>query len=206
MYRPAAFAIDDPARLRRFIRDNPFATVAAAPQGRVVFAYAPVIVDDDGMRFHLAAANPLAQMSDGARLSFSVLGPHAYVSPDWYESKSRVPTWNYCAVEGEGVVRRLDRDALRELLVDLSAAEETRLAPKDPWTIDQVPEDRMETMLTAIVGFAVRFETLAGKFKLSQNVSAQDAAGAIAGLDARGDAAGAAVAAAMRTARAATGP
>ena len=25
-------------------------------------------------------------------------GPHAYVSPRWYEEKERVPAWNYAAV------------------------------------------------------------------------------------------------------------
>ena len=202
MYRPPAFAIDDRNALLAFLRDHPFATLAAVVGGSVQFAYAPVIVSEDGTaRFHLARNNPLAALADGARLRLSFLGPHAYVSPDWYRSEGMVPTWNYSAVEGEGAVRRLDEAALRTLLADLSAAEEAHLLPKKPWTVDKVPAAKMATLLNAIVGFSLRFEMLQGKFKLSQNIEPEDAAGAMQGLEARGDAQSVAVAGAMRGAR-----
>lgn len=197
MYRPPAFAVDGRETLHAFVRAHRFATLAAAVDGDVRFAYAPVVLDGDTVRFHLAAANPLAKIADGARLRLSFLGAHAYVSPDWYASDGKVPTWNYRAVEGAGVVRRLDGEALHRLLVDLSAAEEAHLAPKAPWTVDKVPADKMAMLLKAIVGFALTFETLEGKFKLSQNVSAADHAGVVAGLGARGDAQSRAVAQAM---------
>jgi transcriptional regulator len=202
MYRPAAFAVDDAGRLRDFIRDHPFATLAAVVAGAVAFAYVPVVVDADGtVRFHLARGNPLAQLADGAVMRLSFLGADAYVSPDWYASEGMVPTWNYSAVEGQGAVRRLNEAELRSLLVDLSAAEEAKLLPKQPWTVDKVPAAKMAMLLNAIAGFSVRCETLEGKFKLSQNVKPEDFAGALRGLEARGDAASRAVAAAMRKAR-----
>jgi transcriptional regulator len=199
MYRPSAFAVDDAETLRAFMRAQPFATIAAGGDGAVQLAYAPVLIGDDGMaRFHLATANPLAQLRDGTRAVLSFLGPHAYVSPDWYVGTGMVPTWNYSAVEGEGALTRLNDDALRQLLADLSAAEETKLLPKKPWTVDKVPAEKMAKLLGAITGFALRFDRLEGKFKLSQNARPQDRDGAARGLAARGDAAGAAVAQAMR--------
>ncbi|HEX4862303.1 MAG TPA: FMN-binding negative transcriptional regulator, partial [Rhizomicrobium sp.] len=155
-------------------------------------------VDEDGVRFHLASGNPLAALDDGASVSLSCIAGDAYVSPDWYETKGRVPTWNYIAVEGRGIVRRLSAEDLRRLLIDLSASEEDKLAPKQPWTIDKVPEEKMGALMNAIVGFSVRFKTLEGKFKLSQNVTPGDVDGVVAGLEARGDPASVAVAAAMR--------
>ena len=201
MYRPAAFAVDDRPALIAFIRAHPFATIARARDERVEIAYAPVVLDGEGVRFHLAANNPVAQAADGARLKLSFLGAHAYISPDWYATKTMVPTWNYSAVEGEGIAERLDGEALTTLLVDLSAAEESPLAPKKPWTIDKVPPERMAMLLKAITGFSLRFETLEGTFKLSQNVKSEDFEGAVRGLEGRGDAASAAVAAAMRKSR-----
>jgi transcriptional regulator len=199
MYRPAAFAVDDARELHAFIRAHPFATVAAAIGGAVQFAYAPVVLDTGGAaRFHLARNNPLARLTQGARVRLSFLGPHAYVSPDWYVTQGMVPTWNYMAVEGEGAVTPLSGDALVQLLVDLSAAEEGHLRPKKPWTIDKVPEPKMTTLLNAIVGFEVALETLEGKFKLSQNLKPEDFRGAAEGLEARGDAQSVAVAHAMR--------
>ena len=206
MYRPPAFATDDASALHGIIRSRAFATVACVEKGALQLAYAPVVLDADqgtlgSARFHLAGNNPLAAVADDTPMMLSFLGPDAYVSPDWYETPGRVPTWNYIAVEGRGAARRLDRDALRQLLVDLSAAEEKKLLPKPPWTIDKVPEEKMAGLLNAIAGFSVRFESLEGKFKLSQNVPSEDAEGVMRGLIGRGEAGSRSVARAMRKTR-----
>jgi transcriptional regulator len=203
MYRPSAFAVDDVAVLHGIIRERVFATIAAIRDGAIAFAHAPVVVDAaggplGGIRFHLALRNPLAALEGGDRVWISLQGSDAYISPDWYKTLVTVPTWNYIAVEGEGAVRRLSRDELRELLVDLSAMEEAKLLPKKPWTIDKVPEARTEALMNVIVGFSLPFERLEGKLKLSQDKSSEDIDGVIAGLEARGDAASLAVARAMR--------
>ena len=198
MYRPNAFAVDDPALLRDTIRRRVFATFAAIHEGRVQLAYAPVVVDESGVRFHLALPNPLARLEDGARVTFSCVASDAYVSPDWYRTVVTVPTWNYIAVEGEGPVRRLAREELRALVTALSAQEEEHLLPKPPWRMDKVPEPRIEAMLGAISGFELSFVRLDGKFKLSQDKPDDDMQGVLAGLEARGDAASLAVARAMR--------
>jgi transcriptional regulator len=144
----------------------------------------------------------LAGLAGGALLKISVMGPHAYVSPDWYGSDGLVPTWNYIAVEGAGRVRRLSDAGLRRFLSDLSAREESALTPKPAWTIGRVPPERLDLLLNAIAGFELVFETLEGKTKLSQNRDEADRKGAMRGLEQRGDAASLAVAAAMRELRA----
>lgn len=206
MYRPPAFATNDIAALHEAIRARVFATVACVVDGAIAFAYAPVVLDADAgshgtVRFHLAGNNPLANIADRTALQISFLGPDAYVSPDWYETKGRVPTWNYLAVEGRGAAKRLNSDGLRQLLVDLSAVEESKLLPKKPWTIDKVPEEKMGPLMNAIMGFSVQFETLEGKFKLSQNVPREDAEGVMRGLVQRDDPQSRAVAREMRKTR-----
>jgi transcriptional regulator len=202
MFRPRAFAVDDPASLHRVIRDRVFATLALVHDGDIYFAYAPVVLDADAglgrIRFHLAKANPVASLADGVKLSVSFAGPDAYISPDWYETEGLVPTWNYVAVEGRGVAHKLDRQGLVDLLEDLSAQEEAHLLPKRPWTLGKLPATRIDALLGAIEGFVLSFETLEGKFKLSQDKKPADVAGALGGLEARGDARNLAVAAAMR--------
>lgn len=103
------------------------------------------------------------------------------------------------AVEARGAAKKLTREDLRQLLVDLSADQEMRLLPKPPWQIGKVAEDRFEALLNAIDGFEVPLVSLEGKFKLSQSMSAADVAGTIAALEARGDARSVAVARAMRS-------
>lgn len=203
MYRPSAFAVDDLSVLHDVIRRRVFATVAAVIDGRVHFAYAPVIFDAGAgergtLRFHLARGNALAALEDRTPVAFSFVAADAYVSPDWYKTLVTVPTWNYIAVEGEGALRRTSREALRQLVVDLSAQEEGKLLPKAPWLLDKVPETRVEALLNGIVGFTVALDRLEGKFKLSQDKKPEDVEGVIAALDARGDAASIAVVKAMR--------
>ncbi len=201
MYRPRFFAIDDVEVLHSIIRMRVFATLALAHEGRVHFAYAPVVLTGEGkgiLLFHLARANPVAALADGALLSVSFMGPDAYISPDWYETEGRAPSWNYIAVEGTGIAHTLSRAELLALLEELAGQEEGKLLPKQPWTLDKVPAQRRELLLDAITGFSLAFETLEGKFKLSQDKTPGDIAGVIAALEARGDAASRAVAAAMR--------
>lgn len=201
MYRPGPYVEDGAALLHDIIRTRPFALIAASLDGDIAFAYAPVVVDGEGgrggVRFHLARANPLAA-TDGVKLRLSFLGPDTYISPDWYVSEGLVPTWNYVAIEAAGVARQLDRPALHQLLVDLSAQEEARLSPKTPWTLDKVPAAKLETLLNAIVGFWVPFDTLEGKFKLSQDKKSEDFEGAVSALEVREDAGAQEIAAAMR--------
>ncbi|MGH6887880.1 MAG: FMN-binding negative transcriptional regulator [Rhizomicrobium sp.] len=202
MYRPRAYAIDDVAVLHRTIRKRSFATIAALVDDAVRFAYAPVLVDTapeplGGVRFHLASRNPLSEC-DGARMRLGLLCADAYVSPDWYRSGSFVPTWNYIAVEGAGVARRLDELELRRLVIDISAVHEERLRPKQPWTVEKIAPERFEVLLRGIRGFALTFETLEGKFKLTQDKAQDDIGGVIAGLELRGDPASLAVARAMK--------
>jgi transcriptional regulator len=206
MYRPPAFATDNIAALHEAIRSRVFATVACVIDGAMEFAYAPVVLDADegpkgSVRFHLAGNNAVAGIADGMSVALSFLASDAYVSPDWYDTRGRVPTWNYIAIEGRGTARRLNDDELRQLLIDLSASEENKLAPKIPWTVDKVPEKKLGALMRAIVGFSVQFQTLEGKFKLSQNVTPEDAEGAMRGLIHRGDAGGREVAKAMRKTR-----
>jgi transcriptional regulator len=201
MYRPPLFAVDDMAVLQNVIRRRVFATVAAVSQCGMCFAYAPVVFDSIGnkgtIRFHLARGNAMTGLADGARVAFSFIAADAYVSPDWYRTIATVPTWNYIAVEAEGVLRHTTPAELRQLVVDLSAQEEARLLPKPPWTLDKMPEERVAMLLNGIVGFAVELDRLEGKFKLSQDKKPEDVAGVITGLNARGDDANLFVAAAM---------
>ena len=205
MYRPRAFVVDDVAALHAVIRRRVFATLAIADEGVVRFAYAPVVIDAGSglgtIRFHLARANPLATLANGARISVSFTGADAYVSPDWYDSEGLVPTWNYIAVEGVGIARITDEQTLDQLLQDLSAQEEAKLKPKAPWTLHKLAPDKRDALLRAITGFELRFETLQGKFKLSQDKKSGDIEGVIRALAARDDPASLAVAAAMRAAR-----
>ena len=178
MHPNCNFAWEDRDAMLAVVADIAFATIAA--EGPVV-VHAPVLVTGtDRLRFHISRGN--RAKLDGKRAIVSLLGPDAYISPDWYGQDDQVPTWNYLAVEAEGPLRRLDEAELADLLDGLSAAHETRLAPKPEWTRAKMTPGRFEAMLKAIIGFELAIEDLRGTRKLGQNKDEATRRAAAAGL------------------------
>jgi transcriptional regulator len=155
----------------------------------------------DGRLFlqgHLARPNPQVVDFDGETEALAMFpGPHAYISPSWYQTGPAVPTWNYASVHAYGPAQRIDDpEWLRELVRRLSERHEAR--EPAPWRMENLPEPYVQAMLKGIVGVELAVARLEGKFKLSQNRPAGDRPRIIAALDGRGDPDSAAVAALMR--------
>jgi len=119
-----------------------------------------------------------------------VRGPDAYVSSSWYASKAEhgrvVPTWNYVTAHVYGQLVIHDDpdwvDALVRRLTDQHEADGPR-----PWSVNDAPASFIAGQLRAIVGVELVISRVDAKAKLSQNRSAADIDGVIAGLEARGD-------------------
>ncbi len=151
-------------------------------------AHAPVTRHGDALRLHVARANRIAPHLDGATVLVSVAGPDGYISPNWYAaSRDQVPTWNYLAIEIDGTARAVDEAALIDHLDTLAASHEPRVNPAAPWTRDKMDDTVFRRMLRGIVGFEVTVTAVRTTTKFSQNKSAADRAGAVAGLRAGGN-------------------
>jgi transcriptional regulator len=102
VYVPAAFDEVDPARLHEFMRRNSFAVLTSLGEEGLVASHLPLLLDAEAGRQgillgHMARANPQWRDVRGEVMAV-YSGPHAYVSPSWYEEEGTVPTWNYVAV------------------------------------------------------------------------------------------------------------
>ena len=105
MYIPAHFKNDDPAALRRLMREHGFATVVTVgPDGAPFASHLPLLVEEEGdgddamlyLRSHMARANPQWKHFAGDAETLVIFhGPHALVHSNWYDSAPNVPTWNY---------------------------------------------------------------------------------------------------------------
>ena len=173
MYIPAAFDESDPARLHAFIRRHSFAVLTSRHGGGLMASHLPLLLDAEagpkGLLFgHMARANPQwRQVLGEVLVVFS--GPHAYVSPSWYEEEGTVPTWNYVAVHAYGTFQVVEnREPLLEILRRSVATYESPRAK--PWAFDE-STPAVERLLKAIVGFRIEITRLEGKWKLSQNHS-----------------------------------
>ena len=130
---------------------------------------------------HVARANPLwRSVAEGAEVLVVFRGADAYISPSSYPSKRTdgkvVPTWNYSVVHARGTIRFFDDEARLHALVSNLTDRFERDRP-EPWAVSDAPADYVRAMLRAIVGFEIEITELVGKFKASQNRSAEDRAG-----------------------------
>ena len=176
MYVPDHFREDRTEVLHQAMRQIGFATLVT--QG-LDANHLPMLLDGNVLRGHVARANPVWKQAEGPALAI-FLGPHAYVSPNWYPSKAEtgkaVPTWNYITVHARGrIAWRQEPDWLRAHVTALSDAHEAQRA--QPWGVGDAPETYIQTMLRGVVGFELTIESLQGKYKLSQNRDAADRAG-----------------------------
>lgn len=201
MYTPPAFRLQDQDLAFRVAEENSFGMLAAPLDGGIELTHLPMQVSRDGdadgdgdgavwrVIGHVARGNPLVRAFEAGAVGTAVFsGPHAYISPDWYVARDQVPTWNYVAVQFKGRLTAItDPDALRDLLSELVASQETTLAPKRPWDHEMMPDGLMDRMMKGIVGFSMTVETIEAKAKMSQNKRPEDREGLIDGLIARGD-------------------
>jgi transcriptional regulator len=192
LYMPEHFRLDDAAAQLKLIEEHAFGTlVTSGAGGELHLSHIPFVPEREGdgrMRLlgHVARANPHWQALEGARETVAIFqGPHAYVSPGWYQNHPSVPTWNYAVVHAHGRARLMDEAELHELLMKLSATYEAG-RPK-PWRMGDLPAPYVDSMLKMIVGFEIEVERLEGKFKLSQNRPAE-VPRVIAALEAEGEA------------------
>lgn len=204
MYLPDAFAETDSATLQAFIQANPFGLLATASDSVPDVTHLPFEYQADAgskgkIIGHIARANPqVGHLREGNESLVIFQGPHAYISPAWYEDPG-VPTWNYTAVYAKGIPRLIeDEDTLKALLVRLTQQHESRR--DTPWQLD-VSDGKWDRLLQMIVGFEIEVNELQGKFKLSQNRSQQDRRNVIDYLSQSNDAMEQAVAAMMAEGR-----
>ena len=192
VYLPSAFTETRTELLIEHIERHEFGLLVSHGKAGMIASQVPFLAEHRAgilyLQGHLARANPQGADLEGDREALAIFeGPHAYISPTWYESGPAVPTWNYAAVHAYGAARRVaDPDWLRALLRRLTERHEAR-EPAPPWRMDDLPEPYLRSMLNGIVGFEVRVSRLEGKFKLSQNRPAADRPRIIAALERRDD-------------------
>ncbi|GGE83132.1 FMN-binding negative transcriptional regulator [Sphingomonas prati] len=174
MHPDPAFAWTDADAIRAFVDTVAFAHIfVAGPNGAAV-VHAPVLpVGPDRLQFHMPYRNRATPLIANAVVIASFGGVQGYVSPDWYGVADQVPSWNYRAVEAEGLATPLDRDGLISHLDRLSDAHERQLAPKPAWTRHKMSPGRFDAMLGAIAGYELIVTEWRGTAKLSQNKPAR---------------------------------
>jgi len=170
MYSPPYNRVEDRAEALRFMRANNFCLLVTGAGGELAGSHLPCLVEERDDRLvlvmHMARANPQWQSFFPDEHVLAVFwGPHAYVSPRWYERSPAVPTWNYAAVHAYGPARVLEDAAKRNAVDRLVAAHDPQWLP----THQQLPAQYVSDMLANIVAFEIDVARIETRWKLSQN-------------------------------------
>jgi transcriptional regulator len=172
MYVPAAFAEHNLAKLHDFIEQHSFGLLVSQVNGEPFATHLPLLLEraagpQGALVGHVAQANlQWESLAEQAVLAvFS--GPHAYISPSWYEADNVVPTWNYSAVHVYGRVTLVDDPDSLFALVQATTEAYEKSRPV-PWAVGE-RNTFLDRLLAMIVGFRIDIERIEGKWKLSQN-------------------------------------
>jgi transcriptional regulator len=170
MYSPSYNRIEDRAELLAFMRANGFVLLVTGTGGTLHASHLPAVVRERDGKFvldmHMARNNPQWQEFFDEEVLVVFSGPHAYVSPRWYEEQERVPTWNYAAVHAYGVPKLIvEKERKHESQRDLVA----RLDPQWLPRFDSLRQEYVDRMLDGIVNFEIPVTRLETRWKLSQN-------------------------------------
>jgi len=179
MYIPKAFREDDTATLHKLMREYSFAILITQQDGVPLASHLPFLLDAERGSYgtllgHMARGNLQWRTFEENQEALVIFqGPHAYVSPSWYEAELSVPTWNYAVVHAYGVPRLIeDKTVLYSLLQTLVQTHEAGF--EQPWAFESLPDDYVQKMMQGIVGFEIPITRLEGKFKLNQNRPVSD--------------------------------
>lgn len=181
MYVPGYQSERDRERLWQTVERHSFGSlICAGDDGAPLSTLLPFIQREGRFYTHLAAANPQSLLvADGRTVLCQFLGPHAYVSPAWYEQPGDVPTWNFVQVQVSGRLAPLDRDGAKWVVSETVREHERRR--EEPVGPEQMAE-RIEKLVDGVRAFEVLVDEIAGRFKLSQNRDEADRRRIVAAL------------------------
>ncbi|MFT3989236.1 FMN-binding negative transcriptional regulator [Aestuariivirga sp.] len=190
MYIPPAFLETDHAAISAALKNSGLANLVTMTEDGLIATPLPLLFDEAEGPYgtlygHVARANPQWRLPVTGDALAIFMGPDAYVTPSWYETKRQtgkvVPTWNYVTIHAYGRIEFFeDETRLLSLVTRLTHFHESQRA--DPWAVSDAPSQFIASQLRGIVGLRLPITRIEAKRKMSQNRSAEDRAGVAEGL------------------------
>jgi transcriptional regulator len=190
MYIPRMYQEDRIDVLHKLMADQPFASLITVGSSGLFASHIPMVLEGVGpkgqLKGHISRANTQWRDYSPSVEALAIFsGPQHYITPSWYPEKQQtgevVPTWNYVVVHAYGHLKVIeDGEWLRAHLERLTSIQEAESV--SPWKITDAPADYIASQIKGIVGLEMDIERLEGKWKVSQNRSAEDRSGVARGL------------------------
>ena len=172
MYKLPYFTEEDQDKVIAFMKENAFAVVTGFGDEYPVASHLPLAVEikEDGKMFlsgHLMKNtdhHKAFEKNENVLVVFN--GPHTYVSASWYAKQDVASTWNYITVHAKGKIKFTDEAGTYKAIKALTNKYE---GTDTPASFDKLPQEYVERLIKAIIGFEIEVVSFDNVFKLSQN-------------------------------------
>lgn len=173
MYNLSKYVEKDPAIIRAFMEQYPFATLIGNDAGGYpVATQVPLLIRQQGDSISLLGhimrkTDHHLAFEQNPRVLALFTSPHTYVSPSWYSNPRTGGTWNYMTVQAHGEMEFTSDEGLIDILRQTQNYFEGD--PGSPASFENLTLEYVAPMVKAIVGFEIKVTKLQATFKLSQN-------------------------------------
>lgn len=190
MYKFPYYTEEDQQKVIAFMKENSFAIITGIGEQYPVASHIPleIEVQDNGNIFlsgHLMKKTDhhiAFEKNEHVLVIFN--GPHTQVSASWYTNRAMGSTWNYMVVHAKGKIKFKDEqgtyDAVKAITNKYEGLDKAS-------SFNKLPQEYLDKMVKAIVGFTIEVKTLENTFKLSQNRDNESKQNIIEELYKRGD-------------------
>jgi transcriptional regulator len=185
MYIPKTFEVNDRTKLLEFVKNNSFGILFSQTNEGPFATHLPFLIDESRGRngvltSHMAKPNSHWKNLNNKEVLVVFPGPHAYISPTWYNETNTVPTWNYVAVHILGEFKLVENKAeMKDIIEKMVDFYESSMP--NPWKAE-FDDMFIDGLMNGIVGFEINIKKIEGKWKLNQNHSVQRQQNLINGL------------------------
>ncbi|MBT8142067.1 MAG: FMN-binding negative transcriptional regulator [Gammaproteobacteria bacterium] len=172
VYPPKYHLETDEEKIFHVIERFPLAILISSSNDEIQTTQIPLVLDRGSKTLlgHIDKNNPHGKLLDNRKVSLVFNGPNAYISPTTY-AVSELPTWNYISVHASGTVTTIhDFDKVSDSIIAMAEFLETedsnyQLAKGD---------EKLKALVPYVTGFEIEIDEMIGRYKLSQDKSAQD--------------------------------
>jgi transcriptional regulator len=191
MYNFSYFKEKDRQTILKFIEENPFAFISGSDSsGKQVATQIPMLLEERDGELYLQGhmmrnTDHHKAFVENPNALVVFTGASCYVSASWYSNPQIGSTWNYMSVHVAGQVNFMTNEELiafmRKLTLQFEEGNTQSLT-----FYDNLPEQFLNKMMPAIVGFEIKADNIQNVFKLSQNRDEKSYLNIIAKLENKG--------------------
>lgn len=174
MYNISYFKEEKKEVILDFMEENPFIFLTGRDiSGNQVVTQIPVLIEDRNGELFLQGhimrhTDHHKAFIQNPNVLAVFTGASAYVSASWYNNTQNGSTWNYMSVYVYGKINFMTDDKLRQFMQKMTLKFEQG-DTTSPTIYDNLPQEYIDKMMPAIVGFEIKAEKIENVFKLSQN-------------------------------------